>query len=108
MPMLVHRHYVKRKQGKSLSKEGAWVSSLDRLIFVVGALGPISASAQVYKIWAEKTAEGVSIVTWSANFLFSIVWVIYGIVHKEKSIVLTYSLWILINGLIALGAFIYS
>ena len=50
----------------------------------------------------------MSIITWTANFLFSIVWVIYGVVHKEKSIVLTYALWILINGLIALGAFIYS
>ncbi len=108
MSMLVHHHYLKRKQGKISSKQGPWVSSLDRLIFVVGALGPISASAQVYKIWVEKTAEGVSIITWLANFLFSIVWLIYGIIHKEKSIIFTHALWMLINGLIALGAVIYS
>lgn len=108
MSTLVEHHFLKRKQGKISSKQGPWVSLLDRMIFVVGALGPISASAQVYKIWVEKTAEGVSIITWLANFLFSIVWVIYGVVHKEKSIVLTYTLWILINGLIALGSIIYS
>jgi uncharacterized protein with PQ loop repeat len=108
MSILVDHHFLKRKQGKISSKQGPLVSLLDRLIFVVGTLGPISASAQVYKIWIEKTAEGVSIITWLANFLFSIVWVIYGIIHKEKSIIFTYALWMLINGLIALGAFIYS
>lgn len=108
MSTLVEQHFLKRKQGKISSKQGPWVSLLDRMIFVVGALGPISASAQVYKIWGEKTAEGVSIVTWLANFLFSIVWLIYGIVHKEKLIIFTHALWMLINGLVALGAIIYS
>lgn len=81
---------------------------LDSFIFVIGALGPLATVPQVYTIFAHHSAAGVSIFSWSAYFLFSIVWVIYGIVHKEKAITFTYCLWILMNGLVALGAIIYK
>ncbi len=80
---------------------------LDQLIFVIGALGPLSTLPQIYTIFAHKNAAGVSAFSWFAYFLFSIVWVVYGVVHKEKAIIFTYSLWILMNGLVALGAIIY-
>ena len=80
---------------------------LDRLIFVVGALNPLFTLPQIYKIYSSHAAAGVSAVSWSAYFIFSIVWFIYGIVHKEKAIMFTYALWIIMNALVALGAIIY-
>jgi hypothetical protein len=39
--------------------------------------------------------------------MFDIVWIAYGIVHREKLIVFTYCLWVVMNGLVALGAIVY-
>lgn len=80
---------------------------LDKLILLVGVLGPLSTISQVYGIYAHRDASGVSAFTWTILFLFSIIWITYGVVHKERVIILTYSLWFIMNGLVALGAIIY-
>lgn len=80
---------------------------LDKLIFVIGILGPLFTLPQVYTIYVHKNASGVSAFTWVTLFLFSTVWIAYGIAHKEKVIIITYTLWFFINGMIALGAILY-
>lgn len=80
---------------------------LDKLIFVVGVLGPLSTLSQIYNIYVNKSAEGVSALTWTILFFFSTIWITYGVVHKERVIILTYCLWFVMNGLVALGAIIY-
>jgi uncharacterized protein with PQ loop repeat len=80
---------------------------LDRTVYVIGVLGPLSTIPQVYIIFAHHNASGVSALSWSIYFLFSTIWLVYGIVHKEKVLIVTYSLWIVMNALVALGALIY-
>ena len=85
-------HFHLRKRGVISSKNTKSIRVIDRFIFVVGALGPIMTIPQLYEIWVHKDARGVSLISWSSYFIFSIFWIIYGIVHKEKVIVFTYSL----------------
>lgn len=80
---------------------------LDRLIFVIGFLSPLFTLPQVWEIWVYKNADGVSPVTWGALFIFAFFWLFYGIIHKEKPIIFMYTLWIIFNGLVALGAILY-
>jgi len=80
---------------------------LDRLIFVVGALGPLATIPQVYTIFAHHDSSGISVFSWSAYVLFDIVWLTYGIVHKEKVLIFANILWIVVNGLIVIGAIKY-
>ncbi len=107
--VLQHQHARRRfyRNLEPFPHPNAGKRFLDRLIFVIGALGPISTVPQVYTIFAHRNAAGVSALSWSIYFLFSFVWVTYGIVHKERAIIFTYSLWIIMNGLVALGAVIY-
>jgi MtN3 and saliva related transmembrane protein len=79
----------------------------DRAMFVVGALGPISTFPQIYTIFFHHNASGVSAISWIIYTLLSIVWLIYGLVHKEKVIIFSNILWILMNSLVAIGAIIY-
>lgn len=94
-------HYQKRKTGKSRK-------IIDRLIYVIGILGPILTIPQVTKIWIEQNSTGVSAISWSAYLVFAIFWVIYGILHREKPIIFTYSIWIFLDILIVVGTLIYG
>ncbi|MDP2705676.1 MAG: SemiSWEET family transporter [bacterium] len=80
---------------------------LDRFIFVIGFLGPLFTLPQVWQIYSYKDAQGVSTVSWTAFFFFSIIWLIYGIVHKEKPLIFSNALWIFFNALIVFGTIIY-
>ncbi len=101
-------HYHLRKRGIVASRDTWAVKILDRLIFVVGALGPIMTLPQLYGIWVTRQAEGVSLISWSSYFVFSMIWILYGVVHKEKPIIYTYTLWFVIEGLIIIGILLYG
>jgi len=105
-------HYHKRKR---ISQRLEPVPSkdknkrfLDKAIYFVGVFGPIMTLPQLAKIWIEKNAVGVSAISWGAYLLAAIFWLNYGILHKEKPIILTYSLWIVLETLIVIGTLIYG
>jgi uncharacterized protein with PQ loop repeat len=85
-----------------------WKASLDRLIIWVSIFGPFSAIPQVAKIWLEREASGVSVVSWALNFLLACVWLFYGIVHKEKPIIINSSLWMCMHVLVIIGTIKYG
>jgi uncharacterized protein with PQ loop repeat len=102
-----HHHYHRTK-GKGHEKRGGAGQVLDKLVYVIGALGPLFALHQVIKIWSEKSAQGVSLLAFGGNCLFAFIWVIYGAVHKERPIIFMNILWVIINGLVAIGVLLYG
>lgn len=81
---------------------------MDRIIYVVGVLGPLMTIPQLTKIWIEKNAVGVSIVSWASYLIIAVFWLIYGVMHKEKPIILTYSFWIILEAAIVVGILMYG
>ncbi len=81
---------------------------LDRVIYVVGIVGPLFTIPQLIKIYYFQSASGVSVISWGAYALFDIPWILYGILHKERPITLTYILWFFFNALVFVGAILYS
>ena len=61
-----------------------------------------------FKIRSTQNAAGVSLLMFGSHIVFNLVWLIYGIIHKEKPIVLMYSLWFIINILITVGTILYN
>jgi len=81
---------------------------LDRTVLVVGVIGPMTAIPQIIKIYMLQDASGVSLLAWVAPALLDVPWVIYGVVHGERPIVITYSLWILADLIVAAGVLMYG
>ncbi|MFC1752460.1 hypothetical protein ACFL96_03600 [Thermoproteota archaeon] len=81
---------------------------MDRAIYGVGIFGPIMTLPQVSKIWIEKNAAGVSAISWGAYLITTSFWLAYGIMHKEKPIIMTYSLWLVLELFIITGVLIYQ
>ena len=80
---------------------------IDKLIYVVAVLGPIMTIPQLIKIWVDKNAAGVSVLSWGSYLVLAIFWLTYGIVHKEKPLIITYTLWIILEAFIVTGVILY-
>ena len=101
------RHYFARKyRNKNYEKlplPGKKILILDKLVYLAGILGPIMTIPQAYNVWILKDVSGVSLVSWSSYLLFASIWLVYGIIHKEKPIIISYFAWIIIEATIVLG-----
>ncbi len=112
--MKLHHHYAVRKR---LSAERAglepypsshlWLRLLDRMVYIVGIIGPVMVLPQIYLIFSTQNASGVSAISWLSWALLDIPWIFYGLAHKQYPIVLTYLLWFICNLVVFFGALIY-
>ena len=63
---------------------------------------------QVFTIWVHHQAAGVSVLSWSAYFLSSILWLWHGLRQRDKNIYLPCVGWIALNGAVVAGAIVYG
>ena len=76
-------------------------------MIVIAVLGPLIALPQIFQIYIFKSAAGVSALSWGLYALFNVPWFIYGVVHKDKPITITYFLSFIANLTVFVGALIY-
>ena len=109
MQGLIHRHKQKRKiaSGAAARVSGFWKGLLDKVTLVAGILGPLMVIPQIYKIYSLHNAAGVSALSWGAFAVLDVPFILYGIFHKDKPIITTYTLFCIANTIVAIGAIIY-
>jgi len=81
---------------------------IDKAIYFAGILGPIMSIPQIMKVWVERSPQGISVISYSSYAILDLFWIAYGVVHKEKPIVIVYTLWTLINASIVIGTLLYT
>lgn len=92
MHLLAHRHKRKRRP-LSVQKNSLWLRALDKTTLAVGVIGPMTVIPQILKILELHSAAGVSALAWGSTALFDIPFLMYGLAHKDRVIIVTYSLW---------------
>ncbi|MHB1086493.1 MAG: PQ-loop domain-containing transporter [Minisyncoccota bacterium] len=106
------RHlHIRKRVSKSLEPYPARTVGkrvLDGAVYAVGTLGPVMTLPQIILIYSTQEAAGISLITWLTWALFDIPWILYGFVHREMPIAVTYSLWFVANLTVALGAVLYG
>ncbi len=80
---------------------------LDKLIYPIALISPIMTIPQISEIWISKSAE-LSLVTWASYALVSGFWLIYGIQHKEKPIIVGNTLSIVAHSLVVIGILLFG
>lgn len=107
-------HFEKRKRATKKKKfepyphPNPWMRAMDKFIYVIAIVGPIMTIPQVWIIWSNQNASGVSLFSWSAYIVTSLFWVTYGIFHKEKVIIFNSSLWLLLQAMVVIGRILYG
>ncbi|MBU1930558.1 hypothetical protein KJ972_03555, partial [Candidatus Micrarchaeota archaeon] len=85
-----------------------WKNRMDKIVIAVGIIAPILTIPQLLTIWLEQNASSLSLITWMTYTISAIFWVIYGIMHKSKPIIILYVIWIIVDILIVLGILLYG
>jgi len=81
---------------------------IDWLTLAGGVLGPLMAIPQIYNIFVYHNASGVSLISWVAFTLFAVIWIIYGNIHKEFTVLLSNALWAVMDFIVVIGVLIYG
>lgn len=77
--------------------------TLDKLTYVFGVLLPIFTIPQAYNVLVHKETAGVSLLTWGFYLVASSLFAFYGILHKEKLLIITYVPFTIIEAAIVVG-----
>lgn len=80
---------------------------VNHFIYVVGFFSIIILLPQLLQILISKKAEGVSLLTWIGFFISSSFWLFYGIIHKEKPIILTNTFALAVDALVIASIIFY-
>ena len=100
-----HHLHTRKKVHQNLEEyphNDKWKNKLDTLIYLIAISEPIMTLPQAYTIWIRQSAEGVSLISWSWYLITAFIWLAYGIIHKEKPLILSNSFWIVINLIIVI------
>lgn len=86
----------------------AYLRLLDKIVFAVGIVGPIFTIPQLWLIFIGHDAHGVSALSWGAYAVLDLPWLLYGIAHRERPIIFTYLIWLILNTVVCVGALLYG
>lgn len=76
---------------------------LDKLTYITGVLLPLLTIPQAYTVLIKKETAGVSMVTWFFYLFASLLFATFGVIHKEKLLMLTYIPFTIIELAIVIG-----
>jgi uncharacterized protein with PQ loop repeat len=107
MHYLGMRHKHEHSPAHRKHKTTKYTVFLDKLTFVVGVIGPFTVLPQIYTIFHTHSAVGVSMATWLLIFIVTFPWILYGLAHNDKSIIVSFTLWEVVNLAVVVGVIIY-
>ncbi len=99
-----------RKRHKEICKCKTTLFSrtIDKVVLLAAFLMPLIELPQLLEIYLNKSAQNVSLFTWSFFVIFGVPWLIYGIIHRQKPIIVLYSMWVTVDFIIVLGIILYG
>ena len=106
--MPVHNIDIKHAQKKRYQLGDRLRNIFDSFIYVSIVFGVLANVPQIVKIYVGHNASGVSLASWIMFAMLSISWLIYGILHKEKPIIIMNLSLIITQIAIAVGIVVYG
>ena len=100
-------HRYKRQKTLAIKKE-IRPKLVDRLVYLAAVIEPLFSLPQAYQIYHDKAAADVSILSWVGFEVLTLIWLWYGIVHKDKMILIYQGLFFIIDGAVLIGALYYG
>lgn len=80
---------------------------IDYLTYVAGVLAPLFTLPQAISIYVNQSAKDVSLLTWISYSIFAVIWLLYGIIHREFQIIILYTGLLIVNISIVIGILIF-
>lgn len=78
------------------------ISFFDKVILVAAALYPLSTIPQVIVVFSGNVGS-ISLLTWVGYMVFASMFLVYGLIHKVKPMIIGNSLWLTVDALVVIG-----
>ena len=102
----IHTHNIDEEKFERLHKK-KYVRFLDKFIFIVAFVGPLATAPQAFQIFLTHNASGVSATTWFFYDFVQLSWLVYGIAHRDKPIVIANIFLVFWQTIVLVGVIIY-
>jgi len=80
----------------------------DYLLYVFMIATPLFEIPQARDIFSRQSADDVSLTTWGFFFISSLAWITYAVRAKIWPLMVAYTLYLIIEGVIVAGILLYS
>ncbi|MEK7068704.1 MAG: PQ-loop domain-containing transporter [Patescibacteria group bacterium] len=80
---------------------------LDRAIYAAAVATPLALVPQVVQVYMARDASGLSFPTWGLLFGIGLLWLLYGIVHREAPLIVTHTALMMIHVAIIVAILLY-
>lgn len=92
-----HRHLHQKKRR----------DMFDYLLYVFMVATPLFELPQAWDIYSNKSAGDVSLPTWAFFAVSNLAWIMYAVRNKLRPLIVTYSLYLVIEVAIVVGILLY-
>ena len=99
--MAQHGLGLKHKKTKKIKEP------IDKIVYFFAFAAPAFELPQLITIFSQHSAKDVSLLTWGFFAIASFVWLIYGIRHHLKPVIVSYFLFTVIEAATAVGILMY-
>ena len=82
--------------------------ALSRVLGGMSVFTMLMTVPQVFTIWVNHQAAGVSVISWSAYLLSAILWFWYGLRKRDKNIYLPCVGWVGLDVAVVVGTLLYA
>lgn len=82
-------------------------TSFDRVLYAFSIITILMTIPQVLSVWMNRSAEGVSIITWGTYLVSACVWLVHGLKQRDPTIYRACIAWIVLDASIVVGALVY-
>ena len=101
--VMSRENYVFQKHIQKKKK----ITAFDAVVIAASFMYPLSSIPQVIQIFQGST-DGVSLLSWASFAVFAIIFLIYGLKHRITPMIITNSIWIIMDSLVIIGILINS
>lgn len=75
---------------------------------VAAFASPIAAIPQIIQLYHTQSAQDISLASWTVYQIVTVLWLIYGIKHKELPIIIYQGLWFIAQSLVIIAILLYG
>ncbi len=83
-------------------------TGLERVLGAMSVLTMLMTVPQVWSIWVDRRAHGVSLASWGTYLVGACLWLVHGVRKRDRSIYVACVGWILLDAAIVIGVLAYG
>lgn len=83
-------------------------TAIDRICYAASVFMPATAIPQIHQLYTTRDADSLSLLMWVLYLVGIIPFLLFGVIHNEKQLIVLNVLWMIITILMIFGIVLFS